>query len=198
MARPIRRLTCGLPNYHQRRMFELSKRKELMTHTRKLNSISTVQPHLVLDLRCKQGSGKSAALQQAANLLHDARAEARIPDSAKQPTLDTMEAPPPRCPEAPPLDPVTSQIGRPCASPIYRSSHWTLSSRSQSDDPFRPHTGGEVTVAATAESTRSGHSFDTPVGGCSAPLSPCWPSDGEAVRFGRAKKSVIRVARSAP
>ncbi|MDD2794630.1 hypothetical protein [Acidocella sp.] len=42
----------------------------------------------------KVGTGKSDALQQAANLLRDARAEARIPDSAKQPTLDTMEAPP--------------------------------------------------------------------------------------------------------
>lgn len=42
----------------------------------------------------KAGTGNSAALQQAANLLRDARAEARIPDSAKQPTLDTIEAPP--------------------------------------------------------------------------------------------------------
>ncbi|HUA23809.1 MAG TPA: hypothetical protein VMA54_06825 [Steroidobacteraceae bacterium] len=42
----------------------------------------------------KAGPEKSTALQQAANLLRDARAEARIPDSAKQPTLDTMEAPP--------------------------------------------------------------------------------------------------------
>jgi hypothetical protein len=42
----------------------------------------------------KAGTGKSDALQRAANLLRDARAEARIPDSAKQPTLGTMEAPP--------------------------------------------------------------------------------------------------------
>lgn len=42
----------------------------------------------------KAGPGKSDALQQAANLLRDARAEAHIPDSAKQPTLNTMEAPP--------------------------------------------------------------------------------------------------------
>lgn len=37
---------------------------------------------------------KSAALTQAADLLRDARAEARIPDSAKQPTLNDLEAPP--------------------------------------------------------------------------------------------------------
>lgn len=42
----------------------------------------------------KAGPDKSAALAQASNLLRDARAEARIPDSAKQPTLDDMEAPP--------------------------------------------------------------------------------------------------------
>jgi hypothetical protein len=42
----------------------------------------------------KAGPGKSHALQQAAHLLRDARAEAHIPDSAKQPTLNTMEAPP--------------------------------------------------------------------------------------------------------
>jgi hypothetical protein len=42
----------------------------------------------------KAGAGKDAALQQASNLLRDARAEAQIPDSAKQPTLNTMEAPP--------------------------------------------------------------------------------------------------------
>jgi hypothetical protein len=42
----------------------------------------------------KAGTGKSDALQQAANLLRDARAEAHIPDGAKQPTLNAMEAPP--------------------------------------------------------------------------------------------------------
>ena len=41
----------------------------------------------------KAGPDKSSALQRAANLLRDARAEARIPDSAQQPTLDLMEAP---------------------------------------------------------------------------------------------------------
>ena len=42
----------------------------------------------------KGGPGKNAALQQASNLLRDARAEARVPDSAQQPTLNTLEAPP--------------------------------------------------------------------------------------------------------
>ena len=42
----------------------------------------------------KAGPEKSAALAQASNLLRDALAEARIPDSAKPPTLDDMEAPP--------------------------------------------------------------------------------------------------------
>lgn len=42
----------------------------------------------------KAGPGKSAALAQAQALLRDARSEAHIPDSAKPPTLDTMEAPP--------------------------------------------------------------------------------------------------------
>ena len=42
----------------------------------------------------RAGAGKSAALVQAEALLRDARAEARIPDSAKPPTLDTMQAPP--------------------------------------------------------------------------------------------------------
>ena len=42
----------------------------------------------------KGGPGKSAALSQAANLIRDARAEARIPDSAVQPTLNTLGAPP--------------------------------------------------------------------------------------------------------
>jgi hypothetical protein len=42
----------------------------------------------------KGGPAKSAALSEAANLIRDARAEARIPDSAVQPTLNTLEAPP--------------------------------------------------------------------------------------------------------
>jgi len=42
----------------------------------------------------KGGFGKSAALSQARDLLRDARAEARTPDSARQPTLDQLEAPP--------------------------------------------------------------------------------------------------------
>ena len=47
-----------------------------------------------LSVAGKGGPGKSAALQQASNLLRDARAETRIPDSARPPTLNTMEAPP--------------------------------------------------------------------------------------------------------
>ena len=35
-----------------------------------------------------------AAVSNANNLERDSRAEARIPDSARQPTLNTMEAPP--------------------------------------------------------------------------------------------------------
>jgi len=42
----------------------------------------------------RAGPEKSAVLTQVSNLLRDARVEARIPDSAKQPTLDDMEAPP--------------------------------------------------------------------------------------------------------
>lgn len=42
----------------------------------------------------KGGPDKSAALSQAANLLRDARSETRIPDSARQPTLNSLEAPP--------------------------------------------------------------------------------------------------------
>ncbi len=42
----------------------------------------------------KAGTNKPAALQQAESLLRDARAEARIPDSASQPTLNNLEAPP--------------------------------------------------------------------------------------------------------
>jgi len=44
--------------------------------------------------KAKSGLQKSAALTQAAEMLRDARAEARIPDSAKQPTLNEREAPP--------------------------------------------------------------------------------------------------------
>lgn len=47
-----------------------------------------------LSVANRGGSGKSAALTQAFNLLRDARAEARIPDSARQPTLNELEAPP--------------------------------------------------------------------------------------------------------
>ena len=49
-----------------------------------------------LSVAAKANSGltKSAALTQAADLLRDARAEARIPDCAKQPTLNDLEAPP--------------------------------------------------------------------------------------------------------
>jgi hypothetical protein len=47
-----------------------------------------------LSVANKGGPDKSAALQQAADLLRDARAEARIPDSARPPTLNEMEAPP--------------------------------------------------------------------------------------------------------
>jgi len=42
----------------------------------------------------KSGPEKNVALAGAANLLRDARAEARIPDSARQPTLNDLEAPP--------------------------------------------------------------------------------------------------------
>lgn len=49
---------------------------------------------LSIAAKAKSGLTKSAALTQAADLLQDARAEARIPDSAKQPTLNDLEAPP--------------------------------------------------------------------------------------------------------
>ena len=42
----------------------------------------------------KGGYGAQAALARAAGLLRDARAEARIPDSARPPTLNELEAPP--------------------------------------------------------------------------------------------------------
>ena len=44
--------------------------------------------------KANSGLAKSAALTQAADLLRDARAETRIPDRAKQPTLNDLEAPP--------------------------------------------------------------------------------------------------------
>ena len=42
----------------------------------------------------KGGGGKTIALSKAEELLRDALAESRIPDSTKQPTLNDMEAPP--------------------------------------------------------------------------------------------------------
>ena len=47
-----------------------------------------------MSVASRASPAKSAALQRAENLLRDARAEARIPDSTQQPTLNTMEAPP--------------------------------------------------------------------------------------------------------
>ena len=47
-----------------------------------------------LSIANRGGPSKTAALMQASNLLRDARAEARIPDSARQPTLNDLEAPP--------------------------------------------------------------------------------------------------------
>ena len=47
-----------------------------------------------LSVANKGGEGKNAALNQASALLRDARAEAKIPDSARQPTLNNKEAPP--------------------------------------------------------------------------------------------------------
>lgn len=40
------------------------------------------------------GYQKGTALMRAAGLLREARAETRIPDSARQPTLNELEAPP--------------------------------------------------------------------------------------------------------
>lgn len=40
----------------------------------------------------RSGPGKSEALQKAVNLIRDAAAEAKLPDSATQPTLNQMEA----------------------------------------------------------------------------------------------------------
>jgi hypothetical protein len=47
-----------------------------------------------LSIANKGRFGKVAALTRAADLLRDARAETRIPDSARQPTLNDLEAPP--------------------------------------------------------------------------------------------------------
>jgi len=48
-----------------------------------------------LSVANKGEEGKNAALDQASALLRDARAEAKIPDGARQPTLNDKEAPPP-------------------------------------------------------------------------------------------------------
>jgi hypothetical protein len=48
-----------------------------------------------MSVAAKGGGGKTVALSKADQLLRDARAESRIPDSAKQPTLNDMEAPRP-------------------------------------------------------------------------------------------------------
>jgi hypothetical protein len=47
-----------------------------------------------LSVASKSTPGQSVVLNRAASLLRDARAEARIPDSARQPTLNDLEAPP--------------------------------------------------------------------------------------------------------
>lgn len=47
-----------------------------------------------LSVANRAGPDKNMALSRAASLLRDARAEARIPDSARQPTLNDLEAPP--------------------------------------------------------------------------------------------------------
>ncbi len=47
-----------------------------------------------LSVASKGEGGKNAALEQAAEYLRDARSEAKIPDSAKQPSLNEMQAPP--------------------------------------------------------------------------------------------------------
>jgi len=47
-----------------------------------------------MSVAAKGGAGKSAALTEASNHLRDGRAESRTPDSAKQPTLNDLEAPP--------------------------------------------------------------------------------------------------------
>ena len=47
-----------------------------------------------MSVAAKGGGGKTIALSKAEELLRDALAESRIPDSTKQPTLNDMEAPP--------------------------------------------------------------------------------------------------------
>ncbi len=47
-----------------------------------------------LSVANKGEGGQNVALNQAAALLRDARSEAKIPDSARQPTLNELEAPP--------------------------------------------------------------------------------------------------------
>lgn len=47
-----------------------------------------------LSVANKSSQRRPAALSRAADLLRDARAEARIPDSARQPTLNELQAPP--------------------------------------------------------------------------------------------------------
>ena len=46
-----------------------------------------------MSVAAKAGPDHAAALSNACNLARDSRAEARIPDSALQPTLNTLEAP---------------------------------------------------------------------------------------------------------
>jgi hypothetical protein len=47
-----------------------------------------------LSVASKAGPEKNTALARAAGLLREARAETRIPDSARQPTLNDLDAPP--------------------------------------------------------------------------------------------------------
>jgi hypothetical protein len=47
-----------------------------------------------MSVAAKAGPDYAVALRNASNLERDSRAEARITDSATQPTLNTMEAPP--------------------------------------------------------------------------------------------------------
>ena len=47
-----------------------------------------------MSVAAKGGGGKTVALSKAQELLRDASSESRIPDSATQPTLNVMQAPP--------------------------------------------------------------------------------------------------------
>jgi hypothetical protein len=47
-----------------------------------------------MSVAAKGGGGKTVALSKAKELLRDASSESRIPDSATQPTLNEMQAPP--------------------------------------------------------------------------------------------------------